>query len=231
MTTTQIEVDDEDYVPPELISSYITKFKKASASNANLVRYTADSLNWFRLRVSKDTKYNRQRLIKNYGDYKRRTGKENKTLVGRLYYYEYEAVEAGDKENNVYDQYPMVFIFNTSLSNDGKKLLHGLNMHYLHPRERAIVYLKLLHVRNKKNYTNATKLKLSWQIIKSLVNHTLYEKAVHTYRVDRIRSKLIEIHPAHWEIAVFLRLETWISVDQAKPADQQAIRKARRTKS
>lgn len=226
--TQHIEADDEDFTSPELIQSYITKFQKAQASNSALVRYTKSSLDWFRMRVSKDTKYNRQRLIKNYGDYKRRTGKENKTLVGRLYYFEYKAEQAGDKVNNVYDQYPMIFIFNTSISEEGKKLIHGLNMHYLHPKERAIVYLKLLHVRNKKGWTNAMKLKISWQIIKTLVAHTLYEKAVHTYRVDRIQSKLIEIHPAHWEIAVFLRLETWVSVDVGA-VDQKEIRKARRT--
>lgn len=223
-----IEADDDDYIPPELISSYITKFKKAQMSNSALERFTKSSLDWFRIRVSKDTKYNRQRLIKGYGDYTRRTGKENKTLVGRLYYFEYKAVHAGDKENNVYDQFPMVFIFNTSKSDDGKKLLHGLNMHYLHPKERAIVYLKLLQVRNKKNYTSAMKLKLSWQIIKTLVNQRLYEKAVHTYRVDRIQSRLIEIHPAHWEIAVFLRLETWVHIDIGT-VDQKEIRKARRS--
>lgn len=227
MATSQIEANDEDFMSPEIIQSYINKFQKAQASNVSLKRYTKESLDWFRMRVSKDTKYNRQRLIKNYGDYKRRSGKENKTLVGRLYYFEYRAVEAGDKENNVYDQFPMVFIFNTSISSEGKKLLHGLNMHYLHPKERAIVYLKLLHVRNKKGWTNATKLKVSWEIIKSLVDHRLYEKAVHTYRVDRIQTKLIEIHPAHWEIAVFLRLETWVHVDVGT-VDQKEIRKARR---
>lgn len=223
-----IEADDEDFISPELIQSYINKFKKAQISNTALERYTKGSLDWFRMRVSKDTKYNRQRLIKGFGDYTRRTGKENRTLVGRLYYFEYKAVEAGDRENNVYDQYPMVFIFNASKTDDGKKLLHGLNMHYLHPKERAIVYLKLLQVRNKKNYTSAMKLKLSWQIIKTLVNHKLYEKAVHTYRVDRLQSRMIEIHPAHWEIAVFLRLETWVNVDVGA-VDQKEIRKARRT--
>lgn len=226
--TNSTQVDDPDFVKPAIIQSYIDKFQKAS--DGKFERHTAHSLDWFRKRISKDLNKNRHSMITQAGDYKKRTGKENKTLVGRLLYFEYLAEEAGDKELQVYDQFPMVFIFNTSLSNDGKKLLHALNMHYLLPKERAIVYLKLLKLRNKKSWSYATKLKLSWVFIKSLLSHRIYEKAVHTYRVDRMQSKLIEIYPEDWEIAVFLRLEKWVSVD-AKSVKQADIRTAHRKRT
>jgi hypothetical protein len=229
MATTNIEPSDPDYVRPEIIQSYLDKFQRAAASNAALVRHTNDSLNWFRKRISKDLRLNRHRLIRDSGDYKRRTGRENKTLVGRLYYFEYEAVEAGDRENNVYDRFPMVFIFNTSVTNDGRKLIHALNMHYLQPKERAFLYLKLMKIRNKKNWNNATKLKISWEVIKTLVSHHIYQKAVHTYRVDRLQSKLIEIHAYDWEVATFLRLEQWIHVE-GHAVRQKDIRASRRKK-
>lgn len=227
MATTTIDVDDPDYVRPEIIQSYLDKFRRATAGEVK--RHTQESLDWFRKRISKDLRLNRQRLIRDSGDYRRRTGRENKTLVGRLYYFHYEAVEAGDRENNVYDQFPMIFIFNTSMSNDGKKLIHALNMHYLLPKERAFVYLKLMKIRNKKNWNNATKLKLSWEVIKQLMSHHLYEKAVHTYRVDRIKTKLIEIHPFDWEVATFLRLEQWIHVE-GHAVKQKDIRTSHRSK-
>lgn len=226
MTHTQIEADDPDYIRPEIIQSYIDKFNKVGSMG----RHTKESLEWFRKRVSKDLRHNRTKLLKNAGDYKRRTGKENKTLVGRLYYFEYAAVEAGDRENNVYDQFPMIFIFNTSISKDGKKLIHALNTHYLLPKERAILYLKLMKVRNKKNWTNATKLKVTWDIIKTLVSHRIYEKAVHAYRVDRIQSRLVEIHAEDWEIATFLRLEHWVGVSNGD-VKQADIRTAHRKRA
>ena len=229
MVAKNIDIDDDDFIKPEIIQSYINKFQKATAGT--IARHTKESLNWFRARVSKDLRHNRQRFLKNGGDYKRRKGNEGKTLIGRLYYFEYEAVEAGDRENGVYDRYPMVFVFNTSTSNQGYKLVHALNMHYLQPRERAIVYLKLMKVRNKKGWSNATKLKITWDIIKALVEHRLYEKAVHSYRVDRIQSKLVEVHADDWEIATFLRLEQFIKVEDKSIADQQGIRKSHREKS
>jgi hypothetical protein len=216
-----IDIDDEDYIRPEIIQSFADRFSKATKNGAEMARHTKDSLDWFRKMVTKNMNYNRQRIIKGPGDYKVRKGRENRTLVGRLYYFEYDAKEAGDRELEVYDRFPMVFVFNTSMSNDGHKLIHAINMHYLLPRERAQVYLNLMKIRNKKGWTNATKLKASWALLKSVANHALLKRAVHTYRVDRVVShKMVEIHAYDWEIAIFLQLAKWM-----KPGDGDADRK------
>jgi hypothetical protein len=232
MANSNIEIDDPDFMRPELVQSYLDKFNKAATNNALLRRHTRESLDWFRKRVSKDLRHNRRKLLRDHGDYRLRTGRENKTLVGRLYYFEYAAEEAGDKELGVYDRFPMIFIFNTSMSKDGKKLIHAINMHYLVPRERAIVYLKLMKLRNKKGWTNATKLHASWELLKSVAQHSLLKRAVHTYRVDRIiNHKMVEVHSEDWEIATFLRLEQWLKIDTGDHADQKSVRKTYRDKS
>lgn len=214
---------------PDIVQGFIDKFNKAAASDATLQRHTQASLDWFRRRISKDLNRNRLSMIHNSGDFKRRTGRENRTLIGRLYYFQYEAVEAGDAELQVYDQFPMIFVFNTSLSKDGKKLIHALNMHYLTPKERAFVYLKLMKIKNRKGWTDTTKLKISWELIKQLMSSHLYEKAVHTYRVDRLQSRMIEIVPEDWEIAVFLQLAHWKHV-KGDAVSQKGIRRAQRSK-
>jgi hypothetical protein len=226
-----IDVDEDDFMRPEIIQSYIDKFQKATSSGATMERHSRESLDWFRKRVGKDLKYNRRRLIKDNGDYKIRKGRENKTLVGRLYYFEYDAKEAGDRELGVYDRFPMVFVFNTSISNDGAKLIHAINMHYLVPRERMLVYLKLMKLRNKKGWTHATKLRASWALLKSVAEHNLLKRAVHTYRVDRVvGSRMVEIHAADWEIATFLRLEDWRKPDSTA-ANQKSVRRSHLAKS
>lgn len=232
MANSQIDIDDDDYMRPEIIQSYIDKFEKANNNGTLMARHSTESLQWFRTRVSKDLRYNRTRLLRDAGDYKRRKGRENKTLIGRLYYFQYAAVEAGDKELGVYDRFPMVFVFNTSKSNEGDLLIHAINMHYLVPRERALVYLKLMKLRNKKGWTNATKLKATWNLLKSVADHDLLKKAVHTYRVDRILApKMVEIHAADWEIATFLRLEDWRKAEDHASADQKGIRKTQRDRA
>jgi hypothetical protein len=230
MAAAPIDTDDDDFMRPEIIQSYIDKFQKASTSGTAMARHSKESLDWFRRRVSKDLRLNRRRLLKDDGDYRSRTGRENKTLVGRLYFFEYDAEEAGDRDLGVYDRFPMVFVFNTSLSKENKKLIHAINMHYLSPKERAVVYIKLMRLRNKKGWSHATKLKASWELLKSVANHDLLKKAVHSYRVDRIvHHKMVEIHAADWEIATFLRLEQWIHVDSGRTvANQAGIRKQKR---
>lgn len=228
MANRQIDVNDENYEAPVLVQNYIDKFKKAQLSDHSLRQHTKESLDWFRRRVSKDMKHSRYTMLRESGSYKRRTGLEGRaTLVGRLFYFAYEAVEAGDRLNNVYDQYPMTFVFNVSESANGDKLMHGLNVHYLTPKEKAVLFVKLSTIRNKKGWTNATKLKISWDIIKAIVGHKIYEKAVHTYRADRFQSKLIEIHPEHWEIATFLQLSKFVSID-GSAVKQAAIRASHR---
>lgn len=218
-----IDIDDEDYIRPEIIQSFTDKFATASGNGALMQRHSRESLDWFRKTVIKNTRYNRRRIIKGNGDYKVRKGREGRsTLVGRLYYFEYDAQEAGDRELGVYDRYPMVFVFNTSVSKEGHKLIHAINMHYLVPRERALVYLKLMKIRNKKGWTNATKLKASWTILKQVAQHSLLKRAVHTYRVDRVMgSRMVEIHAYDWEIAIFLQLAQWV-----KPGNQETDQRA-----
>ena len=203
------DVEDENYVTPELIQSYLDKFNKATKGSID--RNTVDSADWFRKRLSKDLNPNRMSLINSHGDYNTRKGTE-KSLIGRLYYFKYLAHVPGDPELPIYDQFPMVFIFNTSKSSDGDNLIHALNVHYLQPKMRGILLYKLLKLKNNKTWGNRTKLKLSWELIKAHVDHNMYKHAVKAYRVDRIKSRLIEIIPKDWEIAVFLRLEKWVHI-------------------
>ena len=218
---------DDDYVTPELIQSYINKFNVAT--KGSIERNTVASADWFRRRLSKDLNPNRMSFINSHGDYKTRKGTE-KSLIGRLYYFKYMAHLPGDPELPIYDQFPMVFIFNTSKSNDGHNLVHALNVHYLQPKARGMLLLKLLKLKNNKTWSNRTRLKISWELIKSHCNHKLYEHAVKTYRVDRIKTRLIEILPMDWEIAVFLRLEKWVHIsgDTMHSSD---VRKVHRDRS
>lgn len=229
MATSSIDIDDPDYVRPEQIQSFVDKFNRAVASGTMMARHTKASLDWFRKQVSKNTKLSRRKMIQNSEDYRVRKGNENRTLIGRLYYFEYEAKEAGDRELGVYDRFPMVFVFNATISEGGHKLLHAINMHYLMPKERAIVYLKLMKLKNKKGWTNATKLKATWKLLKSVADHDMLKRAVHSYRIDRIQHhKMVEIHPGDWEIALFLQLAQWHHIDSHEAADQKNIRTKRR---
>jgi len=212
-------------VPPEIIQNYLNKCK------GNIERNSKESLEWFRRRISKDSNPNRTSMLNAPNDYKTRKGTEGDVLIGRLYYFHYKAETPGDKELPVYDAFPMIFIFETGKNQNGDNLVWGLNLHYLEQKERETLLYKLLVLKSNKTYTHRTKLKLTWALIKAHVSHKLYEKAVHAYRVDRIKSRLIEIYPMHWEIAAFLNLQKWVHVDPSETIHQSDVRYSQRTRA
>lgn len=223
-----IEIVGDDEVSPELVQRYKDKFYKVHPRDAN--RYTRAAIDWFRVRVSKDLNVKAGQLLQST-EYKKKTGDEGKLLVGRLYLMKYEAEMAGDSDTGLYDQFPLIFLFNASKTKDGHQLLHGLNVHYLTPRERMLLFIELLKLKASKKFNARTKLKLQWNLIKSVVKSELYTRAVHAYRTDRIKSRLVQVAAPDWEIVIFLQLQKWQKPKSDEKVSQSGARKSVRQQS
>ena len=200
---------DEDAVAPSVVESYIKKFKTVGPSDKD--RLSTEAIDWFRKIVPKRNKLNQNAFLAG-AEYNKKSGTEKTQLLGKLYLYQYAAENAGDAELGIYDQYPLVFFFNSTRTKDGKFLLWGLNLHYLPPRERMYLLLALLKQRSTKETRPGMRLRLSWRIIKAITKSSLYEPAVHAYRVDRVVTRLTEIPATDWSIVVFLQLAKWSPV-------------------
>lgn len=200
----------KDIQAPEMIERYWAKFFNAHPIDAE--RHGKEALDWFRMRVSKDLKVDAKKIIQAQSDYRKLSTAE-RTMIGKLYLFEYEAVEAGDEEAGVYDKFPMVFFFNVTKTKEGKTVLYGLNVHYLTPKQRAVLYMGLMKLKTNAKWTPNTKLRLQWQLIKQVTSDAMAEKAVHAYRLDRLKSRLVEIPSNDWIVAAFLRVERWIHID------------------
>lgn len=206
--------EDEDEVSPLLIQRYNQMF--TNLTKGQIQRHTKESLDWFRLRLSKDLHVKANQIIKSTA-YAKRTGHENKGLIGRMFLFDYSAQNPGDAELGIYDQYPLVFFFNSTKTKDGHTVLFGLNCHYLKPKERMLFFLQLLKLKNSAGYKpKKARLKLTWDAIKRVATHKYFERCVHAYRVDRIQSKLVEIKPFDWEQVIFLSLQHWVHIDPNK---------------
>jgi hypothetical protein len=205
-----LNFNDSNYVSPDIVQKYKNLFYKVNPKDAS--RYTQDALTWFRDRISKDLKPDQASLLDTtlYG---KKTGTENAQLIGKMYFYEYKAETAGWKELGVYDRYPLVFFFASGKTKDGKLILTGLNMHYLTGKERQLLLWELLKAKSSNVLRPQSRLKLTWEIIKGVSDSKLYERAVHSYRLDRLQTKLVEIPANDWSVVTFLRTEKWIALD------------------
>lgn len=209
---------------PDIVKRYIDKFKHATAGQMDI--HSKEALDWFRKRLSKDLNLSRTELINNHGDYKVKGARADDSFIGRMYYFKYEAILPGDKDLKVYDEYPCIFVYNTYRNKEGTEFIRGVNLHYLPPAERVKFLERLLTLEHNTHYTANTRLKMTWRLIKSVAESKHYKKTVHTYRADRFKSRMVEIHPRDWHIVACLQLMRWKQVKmETNSLSQSHLRK------
>lgn len=124
--------------------------------------------------------------------------------IGRMYFFKYDP-KTKDKLP-IYDVYPLVFPMEDY--HDG---FLGLNIHYLDAGVRMRLLDKLGNFATAKNYTERTRLQISYDVLSSTKSMTsLIGPCVKRYLYGHIRTRLIEIPATEWDKAAQLSLELFI---------------------
>ena len=175
------------------------KIEKAwNSNNPNAVkRNTVTSMDWFRKYVGRS--FNKIGTGAMFRD--RKMWKEKFTF-GKMYFFEYDAKHKATLP--LWDRYPMIIPFSAYKAKDGMTIVVGLNFHYLPPQLRMMAFRTLLKFRTEKRFRKSTKLDIEWAVISKMAESKYFKHAVHSYRLDHLRSKLVEIPSASWEMALFL---------------------------
>lgn len=173
----------------------------AAAPAAGIKLRTKDSLEWFRTHVAKKVKKKVGRTdVENA-----LSGEPVKTTtfrLGKMYLFAYDAKH---KETLPYwDASPLIIPF----SDDGKSIT-AINFHYLPPLLRAKLMDMLYGFITNERMDKTTKLKLTYQALKSSSRFQYVKPCVKKYLKTHIRSELIEIPPSYWEAALFLPVASW----------------------
>ena len=108
-----------------------------------------------------------------------------------------------------YDTFPLVFP--VKKFSDG---FLGLNLHYLAPKDRAILMDQLKEYTTNENYDETTKLRLTYNTI---MNSRLRraKPTIHRYLNGKVKSQFIHISANEWESALFLPVERFKSQTQS----------------
>lgn len=119
-------------------------------------------------------------------------------MSGKLYFYTYDAK---NKETLPYwDKNPITLMIDTT---DNGNLI-GLNFHYLPPMLRAKLLDAILDIETTKS--DASRLNISYNIIKAFAASDLARPCIHQYIPSHIMSHMIEIPLADYNHVVFLPL-------------------------
>ena len=122
---------------------------------------------------------------------------EDDIMLGKMFFYKYDPKFA--KKLPYWDMYPLVFPFERAPGG-----FYGLNLHYIPPRDRAVLMDNLNQYASNNKYDQTTRLELSYRLLKR------YGRAVpcvKRYLGDRIVSQTVRIDADEWEVAIFLPVE------------------------
>lgn len=117
-------------------------------------------------------------------------------LPGKMYSFFYSAKYK--EELPYWDAFPLILPF--SMSSTG---FHGLNLHYLDPKNRLLLLNKLMHFATGKT-GDAAKLKLSWNLLSNASKFPQVSPCVKQYLKSNVKSQFVEIPIEYWHIMAFM---------------------------
>lgn len=137
-----------------------------------------------------------------------------RSMIGRMYFFFYDPKTK--EKMKYYDRFPLVLPIERYT--DG---FLGLNLHYIHPKQRLILMDKLSSYANNDKFDKTTKLKLTYQTLKAASR--IFEKnaCIKRYLFTQIQSRFLEISAEEWDIAVLLPMEDFTS--EKKPVSKSVV--------
>lgn len=127
--------------------------------------------------------------------------KEN-GLPGKMYMFRY--YPKGVDSLPYYDAFPLV----VSLEFKRSHML-GLNLHYLPPKYRNILFKNLLSFNSDKTLSDQARFRATYTTLKSLSRLRYFKPCIKKYLPAQIRSAAIIIPPKYWMMAVNLPIDSF----------------------
>ena len=133
----------------------------------------------------------------------------DKSIIGRMYFYFYDPKTKDSLP--YYDRFPLVIPIERY--SDG---FLGLNLHYIHPKQRIILLDKLSEVASNDEYNETTKLRISYKYLAAASKVFEANPCIKRYLFGHVKSRFLEISADEWDIAVMLPAENFIGASTSK---------------
>lgn len=159
---------------------------------------TQESREWFREQAGKLRDIRPQNLMRRPGA----TRNAVSTIFepGEFYLFSYNPKNKDTLP--YYDRFPLALILDVY---PGGFL--ALNFHYIPPIDRARLMDSLYKVATDKEFDEQTKLRVTYDIVKSIGRTKYFKPCVKRYLNNHVKSRYIKIHPAEWDIVLMLPLD------------------------
>jgi hypothetical protein len=175
---------------------------KQSLAKEGLSTGTNNARNWLRAKVKELTPTSRALM----DDRNRLRGK---STIGKMYFYFYDPKTKDTLP--YYDRFPLVIPIESYP--DG---FLGLNLHYIHPKQRLILLDKLSETATNDKFDSKTKLRVSYSYLAGASRAFEATPCIKRYLFTHIQSRFLEISADEWDIAAMLPVETFVGASTSK---------------
>lgn len=182
--------------------AYLLNRINEQLAKAGLQPRTNQARAWLRAKID-DLKPSRQSLLKD----KERT--RDSTIIGRMYFFYYDPKM---KESlPYYDRFPLVIPIEQY--RDG---FLGLNLHYIHPKQRLLLLDELSEFANNSKYDSSTKLRLSYDLLRRTGAAYQATPCIKRYLFTHVESRFLEITADEWDIAALIPGNNFVGASNQK---------------
>ena len=163
---------------------------------------TNNARNWLRAKV-KDLNPSTRTLMDD------RDRLKNNSTIGKMYFYFYDPKTKDTLP--YYDRFPLVIPIESY-----KDWFLGLNLHYIHPKQRLILLDKLSETATNDKFDSKTKLRVSYSYLAGASRAFEATPCIKRYLYSHIQSRFLEISADEWDIAAMLPVETFVGATTSK---------------
>ena len=163
---------------------------------------TNNARNWLRAKVKELTPTSRALMAD-------RDRLKTNSTIGKMYFYFYDPKTKDSLP--YYDRFPLVIPIESYP--DG---FLGLNLHYIHPKQRLILLDKLSETATNSKFDSKTKLRVSYSYLAGASRAFEATPCIKRYLFTHIQSRFLEISADEWDIAAMLPVETFVGATTSK---------------
>jgi len=163
---------------------------------------TNNARNWLRAKVKELTPTSRALMAD-------RDRLKSNSTIGKMYFYFYDPKTKDTLP--YYDRFPLVIPIESY--KDG---FLGLNLHYIHPKQRLILLDKLSETATNSKFDSKTKLRVSYSYLAGASRAFEATPCIKRYLYSHIQSRFLEISADEWDIAAMLPVETFVGATTSK---------------
>ena len=187
-------------------------FQKAhrEAKKQNIIGRSPDAREWYHnYALEYGTSYSYTNMLKEGGT------RASKPMRGKMMFFRYRPKELTSE----YDLYPLIFVLNRT-----PDYFTGINFHYLVPKMRAELLGDMFSYLSNLSFDISTELnfKSFTNAIASNKKFKFGKAALRRYNYSNIQSKIIEVHPLDWELAIMVETSKFFN-EKGSRATKQTI--------